>query len=132
MNKNLKDFTYCKDSDCKIKEHCFRFNDQNPDEYFTESPRTDNKCAMFWGEQQENITSYMNEAMTEMERSNYGEAIYGYLLKPRATLARIGMEMMVDGRSDFELPLDKDIEREIYNDVIAFMDDLDDYMKNRD
>ena len=55
MNKNLKDFTYCKDSDCKIKEHCFRFNDQNPDEYFTESPRTDNKCDMFWGEQQENI-----------------------------------------------------------------------------
>lgn len=50
----MPDITKCKDEECPIKDMCFRYTSEPSERqaYFTESPRKDKECEMFWGDAQ--------------------------------------------------------------------------------
>lgn len=48
--------------------------------------------------QEEDVVNYMNDFMTQPERNRHGDHIWGFLLRSQATLAKIRLEMMADGR----------------------------------
>ncbi|SDH44832.1 hypothetical protein [Desulfosporosinus hippei] len=51
----MEDFTACTDTECKMKENCYRFTTcpglGQP--YFSNSPRTAGECPFFWEKEDE-------------------------------------------------------------------------------
>ena len=48
----MSDITKCKGQGCAVKDQCKRYTAEESflQSYFMESPIKDNKCDMFWGE----------------------------------------------------------------------------------
>lgn len=62
----MPDITKCKGTDCPLKEHCYRYT-SNADEYqafFVDAPYKDGKCEMFWGDDQEQILSNLQDIVS--------------------------------------------------------------------
>ena len=53
----MSDITKCKGVNCPIKDQCKRYTakESMSQSYFMESPIKDNKCDMYWGENNEAI-----------------------------------------------------------------------------
>ena len=65
----MPDITKCWGTDCPLKEHCYRYTTK-PDEYqwfFNEPPYKDDKCDMFWGNEQEIIFSNLQDIVNGKE-----------------------------------------------------------------
>ena len=77
-------------------------NAENPQ--FT-IPRVSDSCFIFnkikelIDKQESNVIEYMNDYMSQDERTNHGENIWRFLENADALIARIKIDMLVDKRS---------------------------------
>ena len=65
----MADITKCRDKDCPVKEKCYRWTAEEDmmQSYFVESPRSDEGCEMFWGENSEQIMNQLKDIVNGAE-----------------------------------------------------------------
>lgn len=59
----MPDITMCYGGDCPYKERCYRYT-AKPDEYqsyFVKPPFKDDKCDLYWGDEQEAIWNQLKD-----------------------------------------------------------------------
>jgi hypothetical protein len=65
----MSDLTKCKGQNCPIKQKCKRYTSKESvwQSYFVESPIKDNKCDMYWGEQNESIFNQLKGILNKKD-----------------------------------------------------------------
>jgi len=69
----MADITMCTGTNCPVKEKCYRFT-ATPNElwesWFIESPITDGKCEMYWGEKSESVFNQLKDITNDTKRES--------------------------------------------------------------
>ncbi len=65
----MSDITKCRGVNCRIKDQCKRYTAKESvwQSYFMESPIKDNKCDMYWGEQNESIFNQLKTILNKQD-----------------------------------------------------------------
>lgn len=72
FNFKPMDITKCRDEECPMKTNCKRYTAPADilQSYFTESPRQETKCEMYWGPSSDSVFNQLKDIVNGKETSD--------------------------------------------------------------